>query len=122
LLALTVVGSILVLASLRGMPADEVRALTFFSLVTTMVALIFLNRSFSASLISALRRPNLALTFVLAWIAAVLGLTLFWPFASELFRFGPLHGDDLALTLGAGALALASLELLKPLSRRRAAR
>jgi Ca2+-transporting ATPase len=89
--------------------------------VTTIVALIFVNRSFSTSLVSALRRPNLALTFVLAWVATILSLTLFWPFASELFRFGPLHADDLALTLGAGGLALAALELLKPLSRQRAA-
>jgi Ca2+-transporting ATPase len=119
-LAFALVGSIFVLADLRGMPADEVRALTFFSLVTTIVALVFVNRSFSTSLISALRRPNLALTFVLAWIATILSLTLFWPFASELFRFGPLHADDLALTVGAGAFALAALELLKPLSRQRA--
>jgi P-type Ca2+ transporter type 2C len=114
------VGSIFVLASRRGMPPYEVRALTFFSLVTTIVALIFVNRSFSASLISALRRPNLALTLVLLWVATVLGLTLFWPFASALFRFGPLHADDLALTVGAGVIALAVLELLKPLSRQRA--
>jgi Ca2+-transporting ATPase len=121
LLAFALVGSIFVLASRGGMPADEARALTFFSLVTTIVALIFVNRSFSTSLVSALRRPNLALTFVLAWVATILSLTLFWPFASELFRFGPLHADDLALTLGAGGLALAALELLKPLSRQRAA-
>ena len=48
-------------------------------------------------------------------------LQLFWPFARELFRFGPLHADDVALTLGTGALALVALELLKPLSRPRAA-
>ncbi len=29
--------------------------------------------------------------------------------------FGPLHADDLALTLGAGFIALLVLELLKPL-------
>jgi P-type Ca2+ transporter type 2C len=121
LLAFALVGSIFVLAILTGMPADEARAITFFSLVTTIVALIFANRSFSTSLISALRRPNLALTLVLAWIVTILSLTLLWPFASELFRFGPLHADDVALTIGAGALALGALELLKPLSRRRAA-
>ena len=32
----------------------------------------------------------------------MLALTLAWPWARSLFRFGPLHGDDLALTLGAG--------------------
>ena len=44
---------------------------------------------------------------------------LLWPFARKLFAFGPLHADDLALTLGAGVLALVALELLKPVLRPR---
>jgi Ca2+-transporting ATPase len=101
------------------MPEEEVRALAFFSLVLTIISLIFVNRSFSASLITALRRPNPALALVLLAVTAMLGLTLLWPFASGLFHFGPLHLDDLALTLGAGVLVFVSLELLKPLWRAR---
>ena len=44
---------------------------------------------------------------------------LLWPFARKLFAFGPLHADDLALTLGAGVMALVALELLKPVLRPR---
>ncbi len=95
------------------MPEPEVRALVFFSLVLAIVGLIFVNRSFSASLATALRRPNPALVWVLLGVTACLGLTLLWPFASGLFRFGPLHLDDLALALGAGAAVLVILELLK---------
>jgi Ca2+-transporting ATPase len=98
----------------RGMPETEVRALTFFSLVTVIVALIFLNRSFSASLLAAFRRPNGALKFVLTAVVAILGLSLFWPVAANLFRFGPLHADDLAISFGAGFIVLVVLELLKP--------
>ncbi len=83
-----------------------VRALTFFSLVLTIVGLIFVNRSFSASLVTALRRPNPALAWVLIAVTTMLGLTLLWPFASGLLRFGPLHADDLSLTFGAGLLCL----------------
>jgi Ca2+-transporting ATPase len=54
---------------------------------------------------------------VLAAVAVILALTLLWPFASKLFAFGPLHADDLALTLGAGFIALVLLEMLKPLLR-----
>lgn len=99
------------------MPETEVRALAFFSLIMTIVSLIFVNRSFSSSLISALRRPNPALAWVLVVVTALLGLTLLWPRASDLFRFGPLHWDDLALTLGAGALVLVVLEVAKPIWR-----
>ncbi len=117
--AFGLVAMIFIAAFGRGMPEEEVRALTFFSLVLSIVSLIFVNRSFSASLVMALRRPNPALALVLLAVSAMLGLTLLWPFASDLFRFGPLHLDDLALTLGAGALVLVSLEILKPLWRDR---
>jgi len=52
-------------------------------------------------------------------VAAVLALTLVWPFARDLFRFGPLHGDDLLLTAGAAVFVLIVLEALKPLWRAR---
>jgi Ca2+-transporting ATPase len=84
-----------------------------------IVGLIFVNRSFSASLITALRRPNQALAWVLLVVAAILAVTLLCPFASDPFHFGPLHLDDLALTIGAGAVVLIALKFLKPLWRAR---
>jgi Ca2+-transporting ATPase len=111
--AFVLVAVIFVVALGRGMPEAEVRALAFFSLVVTIVSLIFVNRSFSASLVTALRRPNPALALVLIAVTTMLSLTLLWPFARGLFRFGPLHWDDLALTLGAGVLVLIFLEVLK---------
>ena len=104
---------------MRGMPEDEVRALTFFALVLSVISLIFVNRSFSASLAAAVLRPNKTLLAVLLVVVAMLGLTLLWPLASGVFRFGPLHSNDLAVTLGAGAVVLVSLEALKPLWRKR---
>jgi Ca2+-transporting ATPase len=118
-LAFVLVAAIFVIAFRSGMPEQEVRALAFFSLVVAIVSLILVNRSFSASLLTALRRPNRTLAAVLSAVAAILALTLLWPFASNLFAFGPLHVDDLALTLGAGIVVLVSLELLKPLWRPR---
>ena len=117
LLAFGLVAAIFILSLGQGMPVDEVRALTFFSLVMTIVALIFVNRSFSASIIAAITRPNRALAWVLLFVAVTLSLTLLWPFASGLFRFGPLHVNDLALTLAAGAVLLVVLELVKPMLR-----
>jgi Ca2+-transporting ATPase len=114
-LAFALVASIYVVANVRGMPEDEARALTFFSLVTAIVALIFANRSFGTSIAQALRRPNRALKFVLAAVTAILALTLLWPVAAQLFHFGPLHADDLSLTIGAGIVLLIALEPLKPL-------
>jgi Ca2+-transporting ATPase len=113
-LALALIVAILVISILRGMPDDEVRAAVFFSLVASIVGLVFVNRSFSRSLTAAFHRPSPALVLILAAVAALLGLTLLWPFARGLFRFGPLHLDDLVLTLGAGAFLVMLLEAIKP--------
>ena len=112
--AFVLVASIFVIASWRGMPEAEVRSLTFFALVLTIVGLIVVNRSFSASLRTAFSRPNPSLRWILAAVVAMLALTLLWPSASRLFRFGRLHLDDLALALGAGLVVVAILEFLKP--------
>jgi Ca2+-transporting ATPase len=118
-LAFAVVAAVYLLALQSDMPVPEVRALTFFSLVVVIVSLILVNRAFSASLWTALRRPNRALVGVLIAVTATLAFTLLSPFANRLFNFGPLHADDLALTLGAGVIALVALELLKPVMRPR---
>ena len=111
--AFVLVAGIFVVAFRRGMPEEEVRALAFFSLILTIVGLIFVNRSFSASLVTAFHRPNPVLALVLLAVTTMLGLTLLWPVARDLFRFGPLHVNDLALTLGAGVFVLVVLEVLK---------
>ena len=111
--AFGLVAGIYVMGFRRGMPENEARALAFFSLVTAVAALIFVNRSFSASVLTAISRPNPALKFVFLGVTATLTLTLTWPVARDLFRFGPLHADDLALTIGAGIVVLCVLEFLK---------
>ncbi len=116
-LALT--AGIFLLALQRGMAEAEVRSLTFFALVLCIVGLIFVNRSFSASLITAFRRHNTALRWVMLVVAVMLGVTLLVPFVQRMFRFGPLHADDLAVTLAAGLATIGILELLKPHWRQR---
>ena len=86
----------------------------FVSLVLVNASLILVNRSFSSSLLAALVRPNPSLWILLSGVAALLAVTLTWPPAMELFRFGPLHPDDLGLSLLAGAAVLVVLELIKP--------
>ena len=113
LFALLIVAGVLFVGLQRGMPVDEIRALTFFALVLAIVGLVLINRTFSASVLTALRRPNPTLIWILLAVAAILTLSLQWPFAARLFRFGPLHLDDLALTVGAGVVVFACLDFLK---------
>ncbi|MDA9494623.1 HAD-IC family P-type ATPase [Bradyrhizobium sp. CCBAU 11361] len=112
--------AIIFIGALRsGLVADEARTLAFVTLVVCIVALVLVNRSFSASFASAFFRPNPALIWIFAGVAFVLATALLWPPASSLFRFGPLHADDLMITLGAGLLVLTVLEVLKPIWARR---
>jgi P-type Ca2+ transporter type 2C len=116
-LVLGVVTSVLFIAPEYGFDPDQVRALTFHSLVLSVVALIFVDRSLSSSILTAIIRPNRALAFVLPVVAILLAATVFWAPARALFRFGSLDPQWLMVPLGAGVGVLVILELLKPIWR-----
>jgi Ca2+-transporting ATPase len=117
-LAFGAVASVFAGGLARDMPETELRALAFVSLVLVNVSLILVNRSFSHSLLVALVRPNASLWILLSGVAALLAVALTWPPAMDAFRFGPLHLDDLGLSLLSGLAILVVLELLKPYWRR----
>jgi Ca2+-transporting ATPase len=108
-LALAVMTGLLVAALQRGMEHEEIRALIFVMLVGMNIVLIFVNRTFSASLASAFVRPNRLLSVGLGVVAVILALIFGWPAARGFFDLGPLQVDDLAM--GAAALVLALLVL-----------
>ena len=87
-------------------------------MVFVILGLIFVNRSFSTSLKSAFLRKNAAIPYVVILVPALLSVTLLWPPAAELFSFGPLHADDIALAVGAGFAALLVIEAMKAVYRR----
>src|SRR6185437_13703082 len=95
------------------------RALTFVSLILGIFSLILVNRSFSSSLELALVHPNLALLSILLGVCAMLGLCLSISALRELFQFGLLHPNDLAVTIGSALLILVALEFLKQFWRTR---
>jgi Ca2+-transporting ATPase len=117
-LVLVVTATIFALAPEYGLETDQVRGLTFASLVLGIVALIFVDRSLSSSLITAIRRPNRALAVVLPVVACLLAVTLFWQPARDLFGFAALDPVFLAVPLLAGLAVLLLLEALKTIWRR----
>ncbi|MDG4880413.1 cation-translocating P-type ATPase [Mesorhizobium sp. WSM4884] len=112
-LAWAVVAAVFLLGLNAGISENEVRALTFFALVASIVGLVLVNRAFSASLVSALSRPNRALGAVIAVDSIVLCLVLLWPSANGLFQFGPPRLGDLAVVLAAAIGLVALLEFIK---------
>lgn len=101
---------------------DAARALTFTALVASVIAIIITNRSWSRSLIGILRTPNPAQWWVVLGTVGFLALVLLLPMARGLFHFAPLHGLDVAVSVGGGFLCIGWFELLKYVRRRRARR
>ena len=110
---LALVAIVFVVAVKQGLPDDEARSLAFATLVATNAGLVLVSRSFSASVMAAFRRPNPALWWVLGTTGGILGAAMLIPPLRALFRFGPLHGHDIAIALTAGLIALGVLELAK---------
>lgn len=97
-----------------GNDAATVRSAAFFALVLGLACLILVNRRFSASLLSALRRPNPALGIVLAIVAIILAATQMVPAVADLFSFARVSDLNLAIVLGASVMSLLGLEAIKP--------
>lgn len=113
LLAFSVVAAVYYWAIGRTDDAAEVRALTFVALVTVVFSLIFVNRSYGASIVKALLRRNVVLFVVAAFVAGVMTLTMTAPPIRALFKFGTLDGTEIAVSVGAGVAVLLILEFAK---------
>jgi Ca2+-transporting ATPase len=105
-----------------GLPDGDVRALTFVSLVLVDLGLVLVNRNFSASLRDLIGQRNRALIWISGATVALLGLVVGTPLGRELFRFGPLHVDDISLVALVVFATMATLEATKRLWRERLGR
>ncbi len=120
--AFLVLAGLYVFALRSGMPNDDVRALTFVSLVLVDLGLVLVNRSFGASLRDLIGQHNRALMWISGATIAMLALILALPLGRDLFRFGPLHGHDLLLVAAVVLTVVVVLEGLKGFWRMRLAR
>ncbi len=106
------IAGVLVESFWRGLPSPEMRALAFVTLVACDCVLVFVNRSFSPSVVLAVRRPNRALWLVFAVTAALLAITLVVSPVRLLFAFGILTAADYARV---GIVAVATIGILESL-------
>ena len=107
------VAAVYAIALQQGREADEVRALTFTTLVIGNLGLILANRSWSGSLLASLRTPNPALWWVVGGTLGFLAFVLYVPGLRELFGFTYLHLNDVLLAFAAGATGIGGFELFK---------
>ncbi len=114
-LVLLVTATVFARAPGYGLLVDQVRALTFATLVLCIVVLIFVDRSGASSVVTAVMKPNRALAVVLPIVGVLLAVTLFWQPARDLFDFAELAPVFLVIPVLAGLVVLLILEMVKPI-------
>jgi Ca2+-transporting ATPase len=103
----------------RGQSEEDSRALTYATLIIANLGLIFVNRSWSRTVLATLRSPNTALWWVTGGAVLFLGLALYVPFLRGLFRFSILHPTDILICVAAGVVSVLWFEVMKAVSARR---
>ena len=92
-----------------------VRAMTFATIVTGNIGLIFVSRSTHHTLLAALKTPNKAFWWISGGALGGLLLTIYVPAIAELFRFASLSGFNLLASAAAAVAGLALYELARGL-------
>jgi Ca2+-transporting ATPase len=109
-------------AALSGQSAGAVRALSFATLVIGNLGLIFVNRSWTSSVVAGLRSGNRALWYVTLGTLGAIALLFVVPAARELFEFDVVRPADVIVAAVAGAASVLWFEVYKMIRRRRRVR
>ena len=117
-LAILAVCGVFLYATMLGLPAEKVRSMGFLTLICANYALIFANRSFSASPLTGLTRPNPSLWISLGLAAGALSAIFLIPAVRGFLHLGPLQAGEVLLCIGAAVALLGALEAVKLLVRR----
>ena len=115
---LVIVLAVFGVALLRGQGALEARALSYTTLIVANLALILTNRSWTRTILTTLRTPNIALWWVLGGAMLFLTLVLRVPFLRRVFGFAPLSLTDVAICLAGGVISVLWFEGMKLMRRR----
>jgi len=116
-LAILAVCGVFLYATARGLPADVVRSMGFVTLVCANYALIFANRSFSASALSGFTRPNPSLWISVACAAGALIAIFSIPPVRVFLHLGPLRAPQILLCVAAAVVLLGALQRVKRIVR-----
>ena len=105
--------SIYQFAVTQNAPVDEVRAMVFFTLISSNVFLTLVNRSFHYSVLTTTRYKNNLVPLMLAATLLISLLLLYVPVLSKLFRFAPAGAANMAISVAAGAVSVLWYEGVK---------
>ncbi len=97
----------------RSESYDVARTLVFCTLIASLVALIYVNRSWSSTFTDVIKRRNPALHIVTAFAASCLVLALSVPMIRDRFSFAVISLEQFFWSLATGIVCLLWVELIK---------
>jgi Ca2+-transporting ATPase len=109
-------------AVLSDFGANDVRALAFTALVAGNLALIFVNRSWTHTILGGFMTKNKALWWVTGGTVGMLALLFALPGARDLFQFEVLQPLHMLIAIAAGVASVMWFEVYKVVQRKRHAR
>ncbi|QDC44775.1 cation-translocating P-type ATPase [Methylophilus medardicus] len=112
-IVIIVLAIILFIARQMQLIETDCRTLLFTSLVILNMGLILINRSFSASILTAVLKPNRSLWVLLSSVSAILAITVAWLPARKLFQLGQFHWHLFSISIVASLATLLTLEAIK---------
>ncbi|MDD1708055.1 MAG: cation-translocating P-type ATPase [Methanoregulaceae archaeon] len=112
-IALAIVLAIYLYGMMQGLSADELRTISFVTIVIGNLALICTNRSWTESIIATFRKPNKAFWWVIGGTLFFLLAALALPGLRSLFQFAPVSAEYFLLAIAGGILTVAWFELYK---------
>jgi len=102
-----------------GHVASDVRMLAFTTLVFGNLSLIFVNRSWTHTIVGGLMTKNSALWWISGATVGMLALLLSFPATRDLFQFTAMHPVDILVSFGAGLMSVVWFEFYKLIQLRR---
>jgi Ca2+-transporting ATPase len=97
----------------RAPGQDEIRTLTFVTIVSANLALIGVNRSWTENILATLRKPNRAFWWVIGGALFFLAVAIGVPAGRDVFRFAIVPPLDLLGSILAGILSVIWFEVYK---------
>ena len=105
-----------------GYAEKEVRAFSFITLISSNIAVILSNRSWTRNIFQILATPNVTVKWVVGGAILFLGLVLNVPFLRDVFLFEQVDGLEISLCAVGGMLSITGFEIYKLIANRRARR
>lgn len=110
---LAILATILSATTRMNLNEADSRTLLFTSLVMMNMGLILINRSFSASVLTAILKPSRSLWILFISVSLILTIVINWLPARSLFSFGEFQWHLFAIAIMATLLTVLILEAIK---------